>query len=219
MPAVLHWPPVAATSGRSLDIQLPAINNVHDVLPAMAAIASAVSNGNLTAEEASHLVHLVESYERAVINTDFAVRLEKLESRMNKWSFMIRDLEKRLRKLESRLPPEESEEEKIERALFLFLMDAIGYYLGDPKPNEPPVAGFSRALGYEQREFLKILKPIASGGKDPDYDQKYALANRKLFAKFGVDLDTSDWKETVEALTRMHAGLPESRKERLAISL
>jgi hypothetical protein len=132
---------------------------------------------------------------------------------------MIRDLDKRLRKLESRLPPEESEEEKFTSALVVFLMTAIGYYLGDLKPNEPPVAGYARALGYEQREFLEILKLVASGGKDPDYDQKYALAHRKLFGKFGVDLDTSPWKKTEEALKRMHAGLPESHKERLAISL
>jgi hypothetical protein len=62
---------------------------------------------------------------------------------------------------------------------------------------------------------LKILKLIESGGKDPDFQEKYALANRKLFAKFGVDLDTSDGKETVEALKRMDAGLSENYRSRL----
>jgi hypothetical protein len=86
--------------------------------------------------------------------------------------------------------------------------------LGDPNPREAPITAYARALGYEPAEFLKILKLIASGGKDPDYDQKYALANRKLFAKFGVDLDTSSWKETVEALKRMDAGLSEYYRSR-----
>jgi hypothetical protein len=71
-------------SGRSLDVQLPAINNVHDVVLAMGAIATAVSNGNLTAEDASHLVHLLNSYDRAITTSDLVIRLEKLESRMKK---------------------------------------------------------------------------------------------------------------------------------------
>jgi hypothetical protein len=69
-------------SGRSLDIQLPAINNVNDVPPAMAAIASGLNDGRVTAEEASHVVYLLQSYERAFMITDLKVRLEKLESQM-----------------------------------------------------------------------------------------------------------------------------------------
>jgi hypothetical protein len=71
-------------SGHSLDVQLPAINNVHDVVLAMGAISTAVSNGNLTAEDASHLVHLLNSYDRAITTSDLVIRLEKLESRMKK---------------------------------------------------------------------------------------------------------------------------------------
>jgi hypothetical protein len=71
-------------SGRSLDIQLPTINTVHDIVPAIAAIVAEVNNGNLSAEEASHLVHLLQGYETAVKTDDFAIRLENLESRMKK---------------------------------------------------------------------------------------------------------------------------------------
>jgi hypothetical protein len=127
---------------------------------------------------------------------------------------MIRDLDKRLRKLESRLPPEQSEEEEFKGALFLFQVAAIGYYLGDLKPNEPPMAGFSRALGYERSGDLQD----AMKKNLPEFNQRYARAQRKLFTKFGVNLSTADGKEFSEALKRMHAGLPESRKERLAIS-
>jgi hypothetical protein len=71
-------------SGRSLDIPLPPIKNVHDVVAAMAAITTAVGDGNVTAEEASQLVHLLNSYDRAITTSDLVIRLEKLESRMKK---------------------------------------------------------------------------------------------------------------------------------------
>jgi hypothetical protein len=132
-------------------------------------------------------------------------------------SMITRELHKRLRKLESSRPrhsPELTEEEKdLKYARFLWF--AVAQYLGDPNPREAPITAYARALGYEPREFLKVLKLIESGGKDPDFDQKYALANRKLFAKFGVDLDASDWKETVEALKRTDAGLSENYRSRL----
>jgi hypothetical protein len=129
-----------------------------------------------------------------------------------------RELHKRLRKLESSIPrhsPELTEEEKSLKYARLLIWFAVAQYLGDPNPREAPITAYARALGYEPAEFLKILKLIESGGKDPDYDQKYALANRKLFAKFGVDLDTSGWKKTVEALKRMDAGLSEYYRSRL----
>jgi hypothetical protein len=66
--------------GRPVDLQLPQINSVQDVPPAMAAISEAISAGNITAEEASHLLHLFDSYASAVIAGDIAVRLEKVEA-------------------------------------------------------------------------------------------------------------------------------------------
>jgi hypothetical protein len=127
---------------------------------------------------------------------------------------MIRDLDKRLRKLESRLPPEESEEERAARKLESFLMTTIAYYLGDPKPNEPLVDGYQRALGYKyDREFVDGLKH-----KGPDYEHRFVGAKRRLFMKFGVDLSTADDGEFREALRRMYAGLPESRRQGVPIS-
>jgi hypothetical protein len=129
-----------------------------------------------------------------------------------------REVHKRLRKLESSRPrhrPELTEEEKGLKYARQLIWYAVAQYLGDPNPSEAPITAHARALGYEPAEFLKILKLIESGGKDPDFQEKYALANRKLFAKFGVDLDTSDGKETVEALKRMDAGLSENYRSRL----
>jgi hypothetical protein len=126
---------------------------------------------------------------------------------------MIRDLNKRLRKLESRLLRELSEEERFSRKLVSFLMTAIGHYLGDLKPNEPLVAGYARALGYASER----LQFHAHTHNQPDFEDRWARAARKLFIKFGVDLSTADDGEFREALRRMYAGLPESRKEGVPI--
>jgi hypothetical protein len=66
-------------SGRPLDLQLPDINGVHDVKAAMAAITTAVNKGDVTAEEAAHLVHWFECYARIITSDDILVRLEALE--------------------------------------------------------------------------------------------------------------------------------------------
>jgi hypothetical protein len=67
-------------SGRPLDLQLPSINGVHDIIAAMAAVATAVNNGDVTAEEAAHLVHWFEGYTKIITTHDIVVRLEALES-------------------------------------------------------------------------------------------------------------------------------------------
>jgi hypothetical protein len=66
-------------SGRPLDLQLPRINGVHDVMAAMVAITTAVNKGDVTAEEAAHLVHWFEAYAKIVTTRDIIVRLEALE--------------------------------------------------------------------------------------------------------------------------------------------
>ncbi len=73
-------------TGRPVDFELPTIKDPHDVVAAMAAIATAVNEGSLTAEEAGHLVHLIEGYAKVVTMYDLAARLEKLESQMRKKS-------------------------------------------------------------------------------------------------------------------------------------
>jgi hypothetical protein len=99
-------------------------------------------------------------------------------------------------------------------ALNSFLLDAIGYYLGDPKPNEALIAATARGLGYEhQGEFLKVLNASPSTGRD-QLNEKYARANRELFAKFGVNLGEAKSKDVIEALKRMYAGFSDSYKDR-----
>jgi hypothetical protein len=69
--------------GRPLDLQLPKINTVQDVPTAMAAISEGVSSGNITAEEASDLARLLETYTNAIIANDIAIRLQKVEATVN----------------------------------------------------------------------------------------------------------------------------------------
>jgi hypothetical protein len=68
--------------GRPLDFQLPKINGVRDIAPAMAAITNGLSNGDLTLEEASEVMGFLESYERAIIRNDHVFRIEDVESRL-----------------------------------------------------------------------------------------------------------------------------------------
>ena len=51
-------------TGRPVDFSLPAVNDVHDIVTAMAAITTGVNDGSLTAEEAGQLVHVLEGYEK-----------------------------------------------------------------------------------------------------------------------------------------------------------
>jgi hypothetical protein len=69
-------------NGRPVDFKLPAINDAHDVVAAMAAIATGVNDGSITAEEAGHLAQLLGGYAKAVTTVDLAARLENLESQM-----------------------------------------------------------------------------------------------------------------------------------------
>ena len=95
-----------------------------------------------------------------------------------------------------------------------YLKYAIGHYLGDPRTDEAPITAFARALGYEHGELLRVLKEIASGHKDPNYNERHGLAIRRLFSKFDVNFDEAKNGEDIEAFKRMYAGLPESDRER-----
>jgi hypothetical protein len=69
-------------SGRPLDFELPSINSVQDLIGAMSKVSIAVNNGELTAEEAAQIVHLLEGYGNIFTIYDIAARLETLERQM-----------------------------------------------------------------------------------------------------------------------------------------
>jgi hypothetical protein len=66
--------------GQPINLELPKIDRVQDVAPAIAAVSHAVSNGIVTPEEGSRIVGVLDSYANAIIASELAVRLEKIES-------------------------------------------------------------------------------------------------------------------------------------------
>jgi hypothetical protein len=70
--------------GRPLDLQLPSINGTHDLMRAMTAVAAAVNDGAVTAEEVADLVHMFDVYANIITIHDLNVRLEALESEAKK---------------------------------------------------------------------------------------------------------------------------------------
>ena len=121
---------------------------------------------------------------------------------------MVRSLDKRLRKLESRLLAERDKDEEFGVHFALLLLDAFGYYFGDPKPGEEPRAATARGLGYEHEGELN------EAINECKLDEKYERAKCKLFAKFGVDLETADGQRIADAAKRLYAQLPVSYKAR-----
>jgi len=121
---------------------------------------------------------------------------------------MTRDIERRLQKLESQVPPPQpTEDDKTAASLHRFLLCAIAYYLGDPTPGGSPAEAFMRALGYSHSfDFQKAIE-----ANDPDFNERWHRARNKLFEKFGLS-SKLEWGETVEAFKRMHAGFPDRYK-------
>jgi hypothetical protein len=132
---------------------------------------------------------------------------------------MMRDVQKRLARLERNRPPQQTQKEKDAEALSSFIDTAIGYHLGEPKSSEAAVEAFGRALGYTYKEFLDALKLEERQGSNPELSERYARVRSKLFAKFGFDLheaklrDDAVWYEFIEILKRMHASMSERYKD------
>ena len=71
-------------TGRPIDFTLPPVNEARDIAAAIAAITTAVNDGNLTAEEAGQLMQILNGYAKALETYDFAARIAALESQMKK---------------------------------------------------------------------------------------------------------------------------------------
>jgi Family of unknown function (DUF5681) len=66
---------------RPVNLNLPRLASVHDASSAIAAITSAVVNGEIGTTEAADLVKIIEGFVRAVEATDLQTRLLSLEQR------------------------------------------------------------------------------------------------------------------------------------------
>jgi hypothetical protein len=121
----------------------------------------------------------------------------------------IRQLERRVRKLESTLKCEPNRLLDIVSALPWF---GVGYYLGNPSRDEKPFAAYARALGYPNESELNS----AIEGKARELLHRVVIAEEKLFAKFDSDFPSRDWERQKEVLTRMLSGLPKSYRNHIA---
>ena len=128
---------------------------------------------------------------------------------------MIRNLQKRLRKLESILPPLLTDEVSW---IFGLLWFSVAYYLGNPEPDEKPAAAYARALGYANEFELNS----AMQKNYRDVSNRVYHAEDKVCAKFGIhipSLEDGDSKKLSIALVRMETGLPQSYKNELKMVL
>ena len=124
---------------------------------------------------------------------------------------MKRDFEQRLANLESQVPREVTEEEVARSRIVWPLHYAVCFYLGDPTPEESVAEAHMRALGYsDSADYKKAVER-----NDPDLDERMTSAKKKLWAKFGVNLEDAKWDAVEDALKRMEAGLSELYKNDL----
>lgn len=65
---------------RPVHFELPPIESAADLKAAMAAVTSAVANGELTIREAWEFSQLLDNFIRAIDATEFATQLERLEA-------------------------------------------------------------------------------------------------------------------------------------------
>ncbi len=70
--------------GTPVSFEMPRIETVADSVKTVAAIATAVADGELTPMEAAELSKVVEGYTRAVETADLAARLARLEQAQKK---------------------------------------------------------------------------------------------------------------------------------------
>jgi hypothetical protein len=121
---------------------------------------------------------------------------------------MRRDIQRRLQKLESQVPPPQpTEQEKIVKSLQRFLFCAVAYYLGDPRPEGSVMEAYMRALGYPHSyEFRKAIDD-----KDPDFFERDRLARIKLLERFGVSWE-HEWEELLKPSSAWKLAFPSGTK-------
>ena len=148
-------------------------------------------------------------YVKVLTTHDLAVRLEALEFADEKGNPMTRDLRKRIRKLKFLIPRRPNEQDVV----FQFIRASYCAYrllFGEPTENDLIASACARGLGYPRPfEFRNGLGSHVAG-----LNERFALANTRLLAKFGVNKN-NDWDAICGAYARMERGLPESYKRKL----
>ncbi|MBV8393618.1 MAG: hypothetical protein JOY81_10595 [Alphaproteobacteria bacterium] len=73
------WP---ARRGRPLAVQVPAVLEETDVAPAQAAVAAAVLNGEITADEAKPVLEVIKAQKAAICSENVRRDFEEIEARL-----------------------------------------------------------------------------------------------------------------------------------------
>lgn len=68
--------------GRFINIPLPKIKTIDDVLPAQEAVMDHVTNGNLTVDEADNFFKFIEQYRKTIEVTDLVAMIQGIDNRM-----------------------------------------------------------------------------------------------------------------------------------------
>jgi hypothetical protein len=124
---------------------------------------------------------------------------------------MNRNIRRRLQKLESQVPRQRTEQDKLWGWFHGLLFVATAYYVGDPTPDESIRDGYARALGYEPGS-LEFDKALAAG--DDDFNRRRREAGEKLFSKFGFTVkDFLDGNIPEGAFKLMEDGFSEHYKQ------
>jgi hypothetical protein len=123
---------------------------------------------------------------------------------------MTRDVKKRLRNLESRMPRRPTQRDEYGEAFSRLFRLAIAQHFGNPLPGESLAEPYARALGYRDGYEFRIALESKIAGKFTDLDERQALANRKLLAKFGATPNNL----TGETRRQMKESLSEYYKQR-----
>jgi len=127
---------------------------------------------------------------------------------------MSANLDRRLRKLESVLPPPLTEDVSWMFGLWWF---AIAHYLGNPSLDERPFGAFARALQYANESELNA----AIEKNHRDLSNRLYSAEDRVCARFGIFVSSLDEFDDAcmarfwENQKRMYAGLPRSYKKQL----
>jgi HAMP domain-containing protein len=91
------------------------------------------------------------------------------------------------------------------RYLYRLKAFAISYYLGDPQTDEPPIAAYASALGFDgPAQLLRTPPEMISQREFPAFD--------RLLAQFGVSRN-DEWDALANAFERMTDGLSEHYKQ------
>src|SRR5580700_9513438 len=112
----------------------------------------------------------------------------------------MRNIQKRLERIENQLPPTPpTSQERLADYFDVFFMVSIAYHLGNPGQNDSVLSAYARALGYENLPDYMAISPEDNDEASKDLVAKRCAAQRQLYAKFGVS-PKDKWETFLERI-------------------